>query len=269
MRIDAARVLLTGAAGGIGAQLALALAARGACLMLADRDTEALSRQLEDLTPQARVAPLAIQTDLTTAVGLEEIRRGLATHWQGELDVVIHNAGVLGFAPFEEMTMDALDRIVAVNVTVPLKLTRLVLPGMIARGTGMVVCVGSILGTLALPYFTAYSASKFAVRGFAEALRREVASSGVRVCYVGPRSVKTRLNTPAVEKMAAALGMRMDEPATVAAALVRAIERDRPEVNLGFPEALFARLNACLPRLVDRALVKQTEAMGAHARSLA
>jgi short-subunit dehydrogenase len=144
-----------------------------------------------------------------------------------------------------------------VNVEAPLQLTREVLPGMIEQRRGRVVTVGSMFGSIGFPCFAAYSATKFALRGFSEALRRELAGTGVGVTYVSPRAVRTALNPPVVHSMAEQGLMRMDEPQWVAGMIVRALERDADDVYLGFPESFFARLNGLLPRIVDRALIKQ------------
>jgi len=116
-------------------------------------------------------------------------------------------------------------------------------------------------GSIAFAWFASYSASKFALRGFSEALRRELEGSGVGVTYVAPRAVKTALNSPAVYRMAEKVRMNMDDPARVARRIVRAIGRDKKDVDLGFPEAWFVRVNALLPRLVDRTLRKQNRVM--------
>jgi len=146
-----------------------------------------------------------------------------------------------------------------------MQLVRALLPGMLARGHGRIVNVGSMFGSIGFPLFAAYSASKFALRGFSQALRRELAGSGVGVTYVSPRAVKTALNPPVVHEMAARGMMHMDEPLPVARAIVRAIERERSEAYLGFPESLFARVNGCAPILVDRALSKQVPVLTGYA----
>jgi short-subunit dehydrogenase len=147
-------------------------------------------------------------------------------------------------------------------------LVRELLPQLTAQGSGRIVNVGSMFGSIAFPCFAAYSASKFALRGFSQALRRELYDSGVGVTYVSPRAVRTALNPPVVHHMAERGLMRMDEAHWVAQRIVRAMERDRDEVYLGFPEALFARVNALLPRLVDRAIHKQVPALREFARQV-
>ena len=128
---------------------------------------------------------------------------------------------------------------------------------MINQGHGRIANIGSMFGSIGFPCFAAYSASKFAIRGFSQSLRRELAGTGVGVTYVSPRAVKTPFNPPVIHRMAELGMMNMDEPQWVAQKIVRAIEKRKNEVYLGFPESLFARINALLPRMVDGAIVKQ------------
>ena len=133
------------------------------------------------------------------------------------------------------------------------------LPHFVGRRAGHVVNVGSILGSVALPHFAAYCASKFALRGFSEALRRELAATGVRVTYVAPRTTATAMNNATVRKLFAATKAAIDTPEDVATGIVAAIEQQRKDVYFGWPESLIVRLNGILPRLVDRALGRQTD----------
>ena len=116
--------------------------------------------------------------------------------------------------------------------------------------------VGSIFGSIAFAYFASYSTSKFAIRGYSEALRRELAGTGIGVSYVAPRATRTRLAN-LFGSFAEEVGMHMDEPELVARKIVRALRAEARERYLGFPECLFVRVNALLPRLVDKALHRQ------------
>jgi len=152
---------------------------------------------------------------------------------------------------------ETIRRITQINVEAPMQLARAVLPGMLARRSGRIVNIGSMFGSIGFPCFAAYSASKFALRGFSQALRRELAGSGVGVTYVSPRAVRTPLNPEVVHLMAERGMMHMDDAGWVAGEIVRAIEKDRPEAYLGFPEKLFARINGILPGLIDQGIAKQ------------
>jgi short-subunit dehydrogenase len=205
-----------------------------------------------------RVEPIC--ADITDTAGRALILRRMHERFGG-IDLLINNAGILAFTEFARHDPIAIEQMVRVNVTAPLALTQAVLPEMIARGRGQIVNVGSMFGSIAFAWHAAYSASKYALRGFSEALRRELAESGVGVTYVAPRAVRTPLNPPEVYRMAEQIRMKVDDPEKVARRIVEAIERDRKEVYLGFPESMFVRVNALLPRLVDRALRRQNSVM--------
>lgn len=185
----------------------------------------------------------------------------------GGLDALLNIAGVLDFTPLDRERPEDIELTFRVNVLAPVLLARAALPHL-RRSQGRLLNVGSIFGSIAFPWFATYSASKFAVRGFSEALRRELRGTGVGVTYVAPRATRTPLaNT--FRRMAEATKMPLDPPAQVAAAIARALERDADDVYLGGPEPFFVRLNALLPRLVDRALRKQTAAMQPFANEAA
>jgi short-subunit dehydrogenase len=264
MKLHDTRVLLTGAAGGIGSALAERLAARGAALALVARTPDALAPVLDGLHDAgARAWP--ISADL-----LDPAQRGLAIehalHVLGGIDVLINCAGLMSFRPFAEEDPVQLERMVQLNLVAPMLLTRAVLPDMLARGEGRIVNVGSTFGSIGFAWFAAYSASKFGLRGLSEALRRELEGSGVGVTYVAPRAVRTRFNSDAVYRMARATRMKMDDPGWVADRVIAALETDAKDVYLGFPESLFARLNSVMPRLVDSGLRKQNRQMAPFAR---
>jgi short-subunit dehydrogenase len=259
MKLRSSRVVVTGAGGGIGQALARALAERGAQLGLVDLRQEPLDALADELSRQS-VEAIAIPADLAQKQDRQQVVRRMQETFGG-IDVLINNAGVMDFSEFADEDPELIERTVKVNVLAPMQLTRAVLPDMLARQEGRIVNIGSIFGSIGFACFASYSASKFALRGFSEALRREVAGSGVGITYVAPRAVKTALNSSAVYRMAAKVKMNMDEPASVARRIVRAIEKRKEDVYLGFPESLFVRVNAILPRVVNGALRKQNTIM--------
>jgi len=258
MRLDGCRVVLTGASGGIGRHLARHLAVAGARLVLVGRRGVALA-EVRDGLPAGERASTVI-ADVTQPSGRQAVVAA-ASERMGGVDLLVNNAGILEFGAFTAAEPAAIEALYQTNLVGPILLTRALLPRMIAAGRGHLTFVGSILGSLALPFHANYAASKFGLRGFSEALRRELAGSGVTVTYVAPRATRTGLNSDAVYRMGAATGMHVDEPEAVAAAIVRAILGRRREVFLGRPEGFFARLNTVWPRLMDVALRKQTRVM--------
>lgn len=264
IRLRGQRILLTGATGGIGRELSESLASEGARLGLVGR-TDASVASLEHLVATQRLEAVVIQADLTDPAA----RRAAVNRMVqacGGIDILINLAGVLDFRFFDQADTSVITRIMQVNVEVPMQMVREVLPDMLGRGSGRIVNVGSTFGSIGYPGFAAYAASKFALRGFSQALRRELHGTGVGVSYVAPRAVRTAFNPPAVHLMAERKLMRMDEPGWVASRIVRAIARERDETYLGFPESLFARINGILPSLVDAALTKALPDLTQHAR---
>jgi short-subunit dehydrogenase len=121
------------------------------------------------------------------------------------------------------------------------------------------------MGGVGFAGFSAYCASKFAVRGFSESLRRELRDSGIAVTYVAPRYTRTALNSSTMERMASAVNMNMDSPDVVARAIVRAIDGGKAEHAIGFMERILLGINAVFPRLVDGALASLNKRILEHA----
>ena len=254
MNLDGKRVLLTGAAGDLGRELSQALAAKGARLGLMGR-TDASVASLDYLVNTQAMDAIVIQADVTDSTA-----RHMAVHRMtlayGGVDVLVNLAGVLDDHLFSESDAAMISRLLRVNVEAPMEMVREVLSSMIARGSGHIVNIGSLFGSIGYPGFAAYSASKFALRGFSQALRRELSDTGIVVTYVSLRGVRTLPGLSAAQTMAAKGAMQMDDAPRVAAHIVRAIEQQRDESYLGLPESIFARINAVMPGLVDRALRK-------------
>ena len=257
------RVLLTGGAGGIGVAIATELLAGGASVLLVGRNAEALRAAAARLAaPAGRVATFAADVAVEADRGrLVEFAGG----WLGGVDLLVNNAGLNDFAWLEDQSAARIDRLLEVNVHGPIQLCRALLPLLSGQPAAAIVNVGSVFGSIGYPGQAVYSASKFALRGFSEALRRELAPTRVRVHYLAPRATRTAMNSGAVDRLNVELGVAMDDPAVVAAALRRMLERDTPFAVLGWPEKLFARLNAVLPGLVDGALLRQWPVIRRHA----
>ena len=253
MKLHGARVLLTGASRGIGRELARRFAGRGARLVLVGRDSTAVEAVCNEIFAMGGRAD-SIAFDLAAATGhaavVERARVIL-----GGIDLLVNNAGVSSFESLERQSAETIARIAATNLVAPMLLARAALPHLAAGAR--IVNVGSMFGSIGFPHCAAYSATKFGLRGFSEALRREVAARGIGVTYVAPRAARTEANSAALYRFAARTGMAMDAPADVAEGIIDAIERGQAERFFGGPEPFFARINALLPRLVDRALGKQ------------
>lgn len=250
-------ILITGATGGIGAAMARLLARPGTRLSYVARDSGRLDRLVGETGGRAD-SVIAIPADLADLKAIDAIVAA-AERRHGPVDILVNNAAVDGFGHLEDMPPAEIQRVFDVNLLAPILLTRAVVPQMLARRDGHIVTIGSIFGSIGFAGFAAYSSGKFALRGFSEALRRELGGSGIAVTYVAPRYTRTGLNSPAVNRMAETTGMAMDEPADVARQIVAAIESRRAELIIGRAERIFVRLNALWPKLVDRGLAKTTK----------
>jgi short-subunit dehydrogenase len=261
MRLSGKRVVLTGASGGIGRALAHQLAARGCRILLVGRNPEALT-VLEDELRQAGHGAEQGLFSVAADVTRESDRSHLADFANsaiGGVDILINLAGAMSFCEFSTEESAVTEQLFRANVLAPMALSRLLIPQMRRQRQGEIVNVGSIFGSIAFAWFTTYSSTKFALRGFSEALRRELAGSGVGVTYIAPRAVRTPFNSERIMAMCKATGTRMDDPEAVAKQIVKALERGERERYLGFPESWFVRINGLFPRLVDRALRQQNE----------
>ncbi len=256
MSFRAKRVLLTGATGGIGRFIALKLADQGAILALTGSNLETLQALCDEVGLLGAAAyPIAV--DFKQASAAAQIVTA-AQQYLGNIDIVINNAAILDFVLFEEQDPQRIADMIKINVTTPIQLSRLLLPLMLKQGAGQIVNVGSTFGSLGFPYYASYCASKFAMRGFSQALRRELAGNpaahDIYVTYVAPRAVNTELNNDITQRMLRDAKIHMDEPEDVTTQIVQAIAQKKSELFIGQPESFFAWLNGFFPSLVNLGL---------------
>lgn len=250
MKLNEACVVLTGAAGGIGAPTARALAAAGARLVLVGRDAARLASLARTIETTSAHRCHVVCVDITTSEGVAAVCRAALAH---DANVLVNNAGIASFGRLASLAPEHVERALATNLLAPMWLTQALLPGLLARREAAVLNIGSVLGRLGLPGFSVYSASKFGLRGFSEALRRELRGGPVRVQYLGPRVTQTAFNAPEVEAYNRATGSGADAPELVAAAVVAMLRSGRAERFLGFPESLAVRVNGAAPGALDSA----------------
>jgi short-subunit dehydrogenase len=260
MQLEKKIVLVTGAGTGIGQAIAIALAERGAHVVLVGRRIEALdaTRKMICRADRATLLP----ADVTDAGDRQEISLAVREKF-GRLNVLVNNAGVVEAGPLAEMPDETARRMIDTNLLAPVALTRELLPLLKAGAPARVVNVGSVFGDIAHPLFAAYSASKFGLRGFSDALRRELAETGVGVTYAAPRATRT----PAAEGFAdliAPLGMRLDPPERVARMIVHALERDAAVAYPFGLERMFVLVQRLLPSLIDAGLRRKTALLPAR-----
>lgn len=256
MDLKGKRILLTGATGGLGQELALLLAEKSAVLTLVGRDEAKLNLLKRLIEKNGNKAYCQI-ADLSEEGAIRDIVN-LAKHLMGDIDVLINNAGVLDFIKFEQQSDARIAQMIHTNVTAPIQLTRAVIEKFQAKNQGHIVFVGSIFGSLAYPHFSTYCASKFAVHGFSQALRRELLGSNIGITYIAPRGIKTAMNDANTVAMWNKVGNKMDNPQIVAKHIVKALESKQEEVFIGLQESFFARLNGIFPKLVSAGMKAPT-----------
>ena len=262
--------VVTGAASGIGRATALALAARGCHLALADRDADGLAETARRAESHGvRVSQYAF--DVTDAEAIAALPEAvLAAH--GRATILINNAGVSLYGRVEEISMDDLRWLFEINFFAVAALTKAFLP-ILEQQPAQIVTVSSFFGLLAPAEQAAYSASKFAVRGFSESLRHELESGPVGVTVVHPGGVKTSIASSArvgaeadPDKAAAALerftavALRLS-PDEAAAQIVRAIERRQPRLVIGADARFGDRLQRLMPARYWSVLRRQFAAL--------
>lgn len=220
-------VLLTGATGGLGPELAKALAGRGLRLALTARDPEALAALRGRLSPGDHVT---VPADLADA----DDRAGLVAAVEeavGAVDVVVHNAAVDACAGIDQLTLEEIERIVEVNLTAPMDLVRRTVRGMMDRGRGHHVFVSSLSGYAGTAYQAPYAASKAGLVGLARSLRAEYIGAPVSFSVVAPGSIAGpgMFGRGQDAGVVVPSAMRLTTPAAVADAVLRALESRRPE----------------------------------------
>ncbi|MES2546247.1 MAG: SDR family oxidoreductase [Pseudomonadota bacterium] len=256
MQLINKRILLTGATGGLGEQLALKLAQKGALLVLVGRNQTKLDA-LKSSVQALGATAYTIKADLSEPQIANTIVNE-AKAYLGNIDVLMNNAGVLDFIELQNQADERIAEIVQTNVTALIQLTRALLPDFQRANDGHFVFIGSIFGSLGFPHFATYCASKFAVHGFSQALRRELVNTHIGVTYVAPRGIKTAMNDDNTVAMWAKSGNAMDSAERVATIIVQALEKEKQEVFIGQPQSFFAWLNGVSPKAVNIGLKKQT-----------
>lgn len=251
------RAIITGATGGLGVAFARALAPHAGTLVLTGRRAsalESLSAELAALHPHLEVRNIAC--DVLERAGRQALLQA-ATEVSAPIDLLINSAGINDFHAFESQSDATLERLVAVNLLAPMQLARDLLPLLRRAPRAQIVNVGSIFGYIGYPGYAVYCATKFGLRGWSEALRRELADTSIAVRYFAPRAVSTPLTTLAMAALNVAVGNREDSPERVAQALLRFLGGSSAECRLGFPERLYVWINRVSPVLNERALRAQ------------
>ncbi|NYE47064.1 NAD(P)-dependent dehydrogenase (short-subunit alcohol dehydrogenase family) [Spinactinospora alkalitolerans] len=261
MRVKDRVAVVTGASSGIGRATALALAKKGAAVVLAARGEEALEQVAEECRSHGGQA-LAVPTDVADHESVEALARRAAERF-GRIDVWVNAAALTLFGPFSEVPLQDFRRVVDVNLMGYVHGARAALPHLREQGRGVLVNVSSIVGVVAQPYTHAYGVTKFAIRGLSASLRQELRLEGARrihVCSVLPATI----DTPFFQHAANYTGRKVVAmppvytPESVARAIVDLVRVPRREVVVGPGRGLVA-LSKTAPGLAERIMGTQVD----------
>ena len=239
--LNGARVLLTGATGGIGTAIARGLHERGAHLLVTGRRRALLDELAAQLGE--RIEPIG--ADLAKREDVDALLERA-----GAVDVFVSNAALPGSGALDSYSAEQVDRALDVNLRAPLQLTRAFTPAMVERGSGHVVLVSSLLGKVPNPFGSIYSATKFGLRGFGLSVNGELRGTGVGVSIVSPGFV-SEAGMFADSGVKLPPGTGTSPPSDVVKAVVAAVENGRPEYDVA-PIVLRTgtRLYALVPGLI-------------------
>src|SRR5256884_5276760 len=262
--------VITGGSRGLGLVLARQICAAGGKVALIARDGDELGRAKADLTPRGGVV-LTIACDLLDAGQIQSAVRQIIDRF-GKIDILINNAGIIEVGPVEHMTPEDFERAMRLHFWAPFELISQIVPEMRIWGGGRIVNISSIGGKVAVPHLAPYSASKFALTGFSDAIRAELARDNIHVTTVAPGLMRTGSHVNAKFK-----GRHDDEFAWFAASagaplismnadraarkILAACRRGQPSLTLTFAarkiilgNALFPNLTGYLMKFVNRLL---------------
>uniref|UniRef100_A0AAG5D639 Dehydrogenase/reductase SDR family protein 7-like n=1 Tax=Anopheles atroparvus TaxID=41427 RepID=A0AAG5D639_ANOAO len=234
-------VLITGASSGLGEALANSFFLAGCKVILAARRKDELERVRKDLlavhTTMPTHPPIILPLDLSDLNSITgKVQEMLEIH--GAIDILVNNGGISVRGDALSTAIDVDIRIMLVNYFGTVAMTKACLPSMIARKEGRIVCISSVQGKFAIPYRSAYSASKHAQQAFCDSLRAEVAKDNIKVTLVSPGYINTSLSINALTGTGQAYG-KMDastaggaSPESTATSILRAIARDEKDIIL-------------------------------------
>ncbi|MBI2528271.1 MAG: SDR family NAD(P)-dependent oxidoreductase [Candidatus Rokubacteria bacterium] len=242
--------VVTGASAGIGAGTARALGRAGMRVALCARRRDRLERLRTEMLGTGSEAA-AYPVDVTDAPAVRAMVDDVAARW-GRIDVLVNNAGRGLAARFEDTTPEEFRELMELNVLAVVTATQAVLPVMRRQGRGHIINVSSVVGRRGIPGRSAYAATKFALRGLSEALRMELRGSGIAVSLVFPIYTRTEFHDVEPSRMVFPRMGAVQSVEQVARAILRCVQRPRPEVYPYWPARLLAVLNATSPGAVDR-----------------
>jgi len=247
------KAVLTGATGGIGREIAKKLAPQCSSLILLGRDIDKLSALKQELNSCKANIQIIAGDICSPDISQQVIALSQSI---GGINLLINNAGTSQFKSYEDHSADEINGLLHTNLLAPMLLTKNLLP-LLKQEKSQIINIGSIFGYLGFPGFVSYCTSKFGLRGFSQALRRELSDTSVTVRYFAPRATKTSINSDAVMQMNAELKTDSDSPQFVADELMKFLAGNAWEKKLGSKESFFVLMNHLFPAAPDKAILGQ------------
>ena len=270
--LDGKVAVITGAGSGIGRALAEQLAKEGCALALADINQE----NLESLAAELRLAKVDVSChvlDVANRAAVYAFADEVLAH-HGSAQIIINNAGVAVSQTVADLCYDDFEWLMGINFWGVVHGTKAFLPHLLKNNDGHIINVSSIFGIIGVPTQSAYNATKFAVRGFTEALRQEVQCTQVKVSCVHPGGIKTNIaksarfyrdmsgNQDAARSAANFDKIARTTPAEAARVIIDGIKRNNPRILIGADARLLDRLQRLMPVSYSRILAKLTGSRG-------
>ena len=275
--------LISGGSRGLGLVLARHICDEDGKVALLARDPEELARAKTDLTARSGKV-LTVECDLLDRDQIQAAVRKVIEHFD-RIDILINNAGIIEVGPLDHMSREDYDRAMRLHFWAPYQLISQIVPEMRLWGGGRIVNISSIGGKVAMPHFAPYSASKFALTGFSDAVRAELARDNIQVTTVAPGLMRTGSHVNArfkgnhdaefawfsVGAGAPLISMDADRAARK---IIAAFRRGQPSLTLTFGargaiagNALFPNLTGYAMKIVNRFLPDVSDESGEHART--
>ena len=243
MQINNKHIMITGATGGLGTALIQQFATMDCTITAIGRDRAVLKKLQQDYN----VNTLAL--DLTKASSRKTLTDYVT---KNPVDILINSAAILNIEEFATCPDSHIDDVVAINLTALMATTRICLPSMLKKSTPCkVLNIASVGADLGLPYFTVYTATKFAVKGFTESLRRELGSTNTDAVLIAPRAMKTPMMDEAAVGLLRAMFSGMDDVDKIARKIVGVIKNDNARMRVGLFERFGGLMNGVMPWATD------------------
>jgi short-subunit dehydrogenase len=252
-------IIVTGAYGGLGCVLCKKLSLRGSHLIITGRNTDHLCELKGQLSAKTSI----LAGDVTSNEFISDLEK-LVVNNRNKGHILINNAGISDTQVLQNQSVDKIKHMLDINLLAPILISKSLIPWLQSANKAKIINIGSTFGAIGYPGFSAYCATKYGLRGFTQALSRELSDTNICVQYLAPRAIATAMNSEKLNELNRLTKNNVDTPEQVAPQIIKAIQKDQIERFFGFPQKLFAKINGLFPSLIsgsiqkDLPIIKQT-----------